>query len=293
MKRILFLLGVIFALITPANAQLLYKISGNGLEKPSYIFGTHHLAPLSILDSINGFQQAFNTVDQIVGEIDMSGNIMELAMKMQPYMIAPSDSTLDKILSPETYAATDIKLKHILGEDMPLSINMFKMLRPAAISNTISQIIMQRDFPEMNLNQQLDSYLQKIGKESGKSTMGLETAEMQAELLFCFTPITKQADELLELLDNADELKNQVKELNEAYFNQNLEELTEIALEEETDPAFFDALLRQRNNNWMKQIPTLISTQPTMIVVGALHLPADYGLLQQLRNLGYEITAIN
>ena len=30
-----------------AQAQLLYKISGNGLTKPSYIVGTYHLAPAS------------------------------------------------------------------------------------------------------------------------------------------------------------------------------------------------------------------------------------------------------
>ena len=30
-----------------ANAQLLWKVSGNGLNQPSYIIGTHHLAPVS------------------------------------------------------------------------------------------------------------------------------------------------------------------------------------------------------------------------------------------------------
>ena len=33
-----------------ANAQLLWKASGNGLNQPSYIIGTHHLAPFSIMD---------------------------------------------------------------------------------------------------------------------------------------------------------------------------------------------------------------------------------------------------
>ena len=33
-----------------ANAQLLWKVSGNGLNQPSYIIGTHHLAPFSIMD---------------------------------------------------------------------------------------------------------------------------------------------------------------------------------------------------------------------------------------------------
>ena len=43
-----------------ANAQLLWKVSGNGLNQPSYIIGTHHLAPFSIMDSIAGLKKAMN-----------------------------------------------------------------------------------------------------------------------------------------------------------------------------------------------------------------------------------------
>ena len=53
-----------------ANAQLLWKISGNGLEKPSYVFGTHHVAPASMLDSIPGFNQAIADCDVVYGEVE-------------------------------------------------------------------------------------------------------------------------------------------------------------------------------------------------------------------------------
>ena len=46
-----------------ANAQLLWKISGNGLENPSYVFGTHHMATKSICDNISGFEGAFASVE--------------------------------------------------------------------------------------------------------------------------------------------------------------------------------------------------------------------------------------
>ena len=57
MKKILSIL-LFISLALNSNAQLLWKISGNGQEKPSYILGTHHLAPLSIKDSIAGLPQA-------------------------------------------------------------------------------------------------------------------------------------------------------------------------------------------------------------------------------------------
>ena len=56
MKKIL---GSLFILCFAfsANAQLLWKISGNGLTQPSYVMGTHHLAALSIKDSIQDCRQ--------------------------------------------------------------------------------------------------------------------------------------------------------------------------------------------------------------------------------------------
>ena len=55
-----------------ANAQLLWKVSGNGLNQPSYIIGTHHLAPFSIMDSIAGLQKAMKETQQVYGELKMS-----------------------------------------------------------------------------------------------------------------------------------------------------------------------------------------------------------------------------
>lgn len=44
--------------------SLLWKISGNGLQKPSYLFGTHHLIPISFLDSIPGIEAALEETEQ-------------------------------------------------------------------------------------------------------------------------------------------------------------------------------------------------------------------------------------
>ena len=56
-----FIGAVIFICVAlSANAQLLWKVSGNGLSSPSYIMGTHHLAPLSVKDGIAGLQKAMD-----------------------------------------------------------------------------------------------------------------------------------------------------------------------------------------------------------------------------------------
>ena len=50
MKRISTFVMLLCIVVLSANAQLLWKVSGNNLPKASYVLGTHHFAPLSILD---------------------------------------------------------------------------------------------------------------------------------------------------------------------------------------------------------------------------------------------------
>ncbi len=70
-----FIGAIIFICVAfSANAQLLWKVSGNGLTQPSYIIGTHHLAPFSIMDSIAGLQKAMNETQQVYGETENVGN---------------------------------------------------------------------------------------------------------------------------------------------------------------------------------------------------------------------------
>ena len=70
MKKILLIIAMTVVGIS-AQAQLLWKVSGNGLQKPSYIFGTHHYAPLTVLDSVPQIRQVQNDVEQVCGEVDI------------------------------------------------------------------------------------------------------------------------------------------------------------------------------------------------------------------------------
>ena len=80
------LTGMVIASAGPVSGQVLYKIEGNGLGSPSYIFGTHHVAPLSVAQQF-GAMEPFNAATQIVGEIDMMQDQMALAMALQLALI--------------------------------------------------------------------------------------------------------------------------------------------------------------------------------------------------------------
>ena len=77
-----------------ANAQLLYKISGNGLEKPSYIIGTHHLANTGFINKIPGVTDALTNTEQMYGELPWDNMMNPDSVKyMQAAMITPEQYT--------------------------------------------------------------------------------------------------------------------------------------------------------------------------------------------------------
>ena len=70
MIRKIAITAIMFTLsILGINAQLLYKISGKDIKKPSYIVGTFHVAPASFVDSIPGLRAAMDEAEQVCGEL--------------------------------------------------------------------------------------------------------------------------------------------------------------------------------------------------------------------------------
>ncbi|MDE6271954.1 MAG: TraB/GumN family protein [Muribaculaceae bacterium] len=274
-----------------AYSQIFYKIEGNGLKEPSYLFGTHHLAPTSILDSYPSLPQALEETKAVVGEIDMTASQMEMAMAMQPYMMAPADSTLTALLTVEELA--DLNKKFEPYAPMPgITLEHLGTMRPMVISAMVSLGEMQKSLPGFDPNAQLDASFQLQAKSEGKEIIPLETADMQARLLYTFTPIKKQLADLKELLEKPEELVENCGKLNKAYLEGDLNTLLALTEGEDSDPAFMEALLTLRNRNWMKSIPDIINSRPSLIAVGALHLAGDEGLVNQLRKAGYTVTAI-
>lgn len=288
MKKRLILIGVaFFVFVTHGNAQLLWKVDGNGLKEASYIFGTHHIAPLGICDSIAGFDAAFNSCKQLYGEVVMS-DMQAAGIEMMKYMMLPQDSLLDTFYSEEEYKLIDDILKTYMG----VGADQLKMLKPAAISANLSVMIAAKTFNGYDPNKQLDATMQARAKEKGMTVKGFETVLYQIELLFG-TPNAEQAADLLKMLKNHDKMESFSKDMADAYLGQDLDKLFKAfddpdmgATEDEMKRLVYD-----RNHNWAKQAKTIFE-KPTFIVVGAGHLPGDQGLIELLRMQGYSVAPV-
>lgn len=289
-KRILFL-AVILASVVGCSAQVFYKVSGNGLEHPSWIFGTHHLAPLSILDSIPSARQALEESDQVVGELDMTVGQMALGMALQPFMMAPADSTLRDLIAPEDFD----RISKVFEQYAPMpgmTLETFSMMRPMVASSVVSIGAISRSMPGFNPQEQLDTYFQTVAKEKGKKVTGLETPELQGRLLYSTTPLVVQAASLVEMLDNPEKIVEQGKKLNKYYMAHDIESLLTLMEGEEETSEFMEALLDRRNADWLTKLPAILSEGSNFVAVGALHLVGDQGIVNGLRKLGYTVEPV-
>lgn len=287
MKRILTLLALSLLCLT-SNAQLVWKISGNGIKKPSYILGTHHGCPFTYCDSIPGLMKAFDKVDNIIGEI----NMIELAemspermQKMQAMMMMPADTSLLSLFSTEEAAKVD----EWLGKKMGASLEMLSVMKPMTIMVTVQNKEMMEVIPEIATMTTIDKYMQTLGQRKGKTIGELETADYQMELLYG-NSLEEQADALLEMIDHGDS-KRLLQQLTNAYKSQNLDTLWKVFQEQMTGYEY-DAIVKVRNLNWEKQMKEILPKQTTLFVVGAGHLPGEYGMINLLREAGYKVKPV-
>ncbi|MDE6010853.1 MAG: TraB/GumN family protein, partial [Muribaculaceae bacterium] len=182
LKGILSLLCVMT--LMPASAQVFYKIEGNGLGQPSYLFGSHHLAPADFPERIKSLPAAMEQTEAVVGEIDMTGNPMQMQMEMAKYMVAPEDSILSKLVTAEEYAKLNEQFRPL--SPMPgMELSMLDGMRPMVPMTMATLTLVAKSMPDFDPNNQLDASFQKLYKEGGKKVIPLETIDQQAELLYC------------------------------------------------------------------------------------------------------------
>ena len=290
MKKIISLL-LLICLVQSAHAQLLWKISGNGLEKPSYVFGTYHLAPLGIKDSIAALPQAMNETTQVYGEVVMSEMMSPAFMQsMQQQMMMPKDSTLQSLFTPEQYE----EVGKVIKENMMVDIAMLAQLKPAAITQQLAVILYMRHTPGFNPQEQLDNYFQQQAQQQGKKVGGLETVQSQIDILFNSQTLKRQAELLHCMAHDIDRTVGQVKRVIAAYQKQDLNVVLQLLAERRGDacdplPGEMEALIDNRNKAWAEKMPAIMSEAPTLFVVGAGHLPGDNGLLNLLQQQGYTL----
>jgi len=260
---------------------LLWEISGKGLTKPSYLFGTMHVLCADDASLSDSLKSVIAHCDEVYFEINLSD--MSGMMSAMKYMRMNDSKKLSDLLDAKQYE----KVKAYFAEHASvLPFGMLERFKPLLISSLIE---------ESNLDcKTTDGMEMMIMKElnHNKPVKGLETVEFQASL-FDSIPYEQQAKDLLNYIDSADEYKKMTLDLSEVYKKQDLDQID--LLSSKGDPGmsgYMDLLLYDRNRKWAKTLTGLLPQKSLLIAVGAAHLPGENGVISLLRKKGYTLRPV-
>ncbi len=292
MKIITFLFAVAFFLQsctaqkTPKLATskddntLLWEIAGNDLKNPSYLFGTFHMLCKDDIQFSQNLQAALKYSNEVYFELDLDdpastiGGIFFMNMK---------DKTLKDLYSEAEYT----KLSKFFKDSLKTDINFMKKMKPMMLE----ALLYPRMMPCKNATG-VEMELMTIAKQQKKEIKGLETIEFQASM-FDSIPYAEQAKALLKDIDSSALAKVYFAKMVNIYKTQQTDKLVELMNDEsfgETENN--DLLLKNRNQNWVKQLKPILQKQRIFMAVGAGHLFGKDGLIGMLRKAGYRVRGI-
>lgn len=283
---------VMTSLITAAQQKnqsslntLLWQISGNGLQRPSYLFGTIHMICSEDAVLSDSLKAAIENSDVVYFEVDMD-NLFEMLGVMRK-MKMRNDTTLADLLNKEDYEKVK---KYFEGKETLLPFSVLETYKPLLAASMLMEGSSACESPEA-----MEEVIMKEAKHHGKTVKGLETMAFQMSI-FDTIPYKMQAIQLLKYVDDAgrgDTDNKEYDKLMQAYKDQDLSKLEELTKTTDMGIAnFTDILLYNRNKNWVEKLKNIMPGNPVVIAVGAGHLPGDKGVINLLRKAGYTVKPV-
>lgn len=290
-----FIIAIALIVSAMAQAQILYRISGNGLQKESYILGTEHTIGGSFLFEIPGAFAALNSVDQACGELSPR----EAAKSSVEMTMLPEGKTIRDVMTEDEFKRLDDCMMERMGRrlsDEGMYAQLGRM-KPVMLSNTISlSFVMEQKPRHMITGDGIDAYVTQMAMNKGKGVLGLETMEFQMGTLFA-DPMEKQVEDLMCMVDNIEAFKTLSFELTNAYLSQDIKRIEKAMFAKlgnkcDATPEEEERLIFSRNRDWAEKIPEIMKIGSTFFAVGVGHLCGEKSVLALLKKKGYTVEAV-
>ncbi len=280
MKKITSSLLILFSIVCFSQQKyqsLLWKITGNGLEKPSYLYGTMHVSKKVAFRLDDVFYKALNESDCVALESDPTTwpgfNYEMMIGEMAYYNNYRNDfyTNLFKLAHPEEMAVR-------------ASLRMD--------NNAVNAYLYRKNNDSDNFEEEtyLDLFIFQAGKKNNKKIYGLEDL---AESRYLTTKAAYNADkkDLDPWLQKLFAKENPYLIQENLYRDRNLDLLDSIGAGVNTT-FYRKNMLFVRNKNMVISLEELMLTKSVFAGVGAAHLPGEKGMINMLRQRGYTVKAL-
>lgn len=280
---------------TVPNAEgLLWRIEGKDGAKPSYLFGTMHTTETDLVALAEPVRAALGEVKTVAIELaDAKGPAAQAEMVsfVTRNGVDYSGKGLEGLN--EAQAA---EVKRRLGEaGMPATIA--PMLKPWFLGVTLQ--VSACELKKISGGAMVvDGAVEQAAKDAGLKVVGLETVSEQLEAAAAAPEETarKMVRDAVANASASDDLQATTLALYRArrvgwYFAMKRETLGE-ALDVSAYADFLEDIVDRRNRLMFERSKPLVDAGPTLIAVGALHLPGKNGLIELFRGAGYTVTKV-
>ncbi len=282
MRKATFLTFLLAVTLIPAMAQqsLLYRISGKNLRQPAYVYGTIHLICPGDFVMPSALKNAVTAGSALYLEIDLDDP--STISEMVKSMTAPAGYSLEQHFTPEEFA----RLTAWLKDSMQLDIRHFARTKPMVLQMKMLQRAVPCSAPVS-----YEVELLKIAMAAKKPVLGLEKISDQLAV-FDSIPDSVECRMIMEYVNDFPKQRNTFAQMTAAYKMRDAAALHRLFAESAEWAGYENALVYNRNRNWVPVIEKAMQEGPVVIACGAMHLGGEQGLLALLKARGYEVTPV-
>lgn len=290
LKKYLLLLLCVMALqenfaqknTTKKYPSLLWEITGNGLKKPSYLFGTMHVSSKMAFHLSDSFYYAIKNADAVALELNpdiwqgQMARMDKLKTDYSNYVRAGSGDYLTE---------NSFRIKNY-NDELKLALST----EPAVVNSLLYRSYKpQEDFEEDTF---LDLYIFQTGKKLGKRGTGVENYyETEKIVLQAYGDMA--AEKKKKTVDTDGESMRDIGEkIEDAYKRGDLDLMDSLDNMVEQSAAFREKFLYYRNEIQANSMDSIMKKSSLFVGVGSAHLPGPRGVIELLRKKGYKLRPV-
>lgn len=267
--------------------SLLWEISGNGTEKPSYLYGTMHVSSKLAFHLGDSFFRAIESCDLVALESDATNWLGE--MFSTEYM----EETGGLYRSAQYYRdfyREAFKFEKIEKKILASSLNFNNRIMNGMLYRKSSY---SADYEEETY---LDMYIHQAGKKLNKKLIGLE-GFMESQKLVQQSeipdPDEKDKPKNLDYRKIINSGKSPREMLEDAYRRADLDMVDSLQRIMNPGKNYQRYMLHERNANMSRRMDSILQGGQTLFSgIGAAHLAGDKGVIEMMRNKGYTVRPV-
>ena len=263
--------------------SLLWRISGNNLTHPSYLYGTMHSSDPRVFHFADSVWASFETCDAFAMEVVIDESVQS---SLLTNIFMSGNTTIRSLLTMAQYDS----LQRFAIRNASINISDFDRMKPVYVAMMLEMLAGGDSFVN-SPDPFLDQFLANAAGKQNKEVKGLETAGEQMAVFDAMT-YTDQAQLLMKTVRDYSSDTLEYERMVQYYLSNDLSQMMEFENDMGIPDSLYEALITQRNIRMARRIDTMIQLSSTFIAVGAGHLGGPGGLVNLLREKKYTVVPV-